>query len=235
MKAQNFLLLVWQSSEFSAFSLTKEVFPINFWPHGPPCGTLVPSPGVEPMPPAAEVQNLTHWPTRNVPEVIFLHLLTLKCLQLKIIYMPSLSHIVMCVFQCCSLNPSHPLLPPLCPQVCSLRLGLMASCCKTQDTQPGALRQPRGAGWVGGGREGTYVYIWLSHGDVRDGRGWDGCMASPTRWAWVWVNSGSWWWTGRPGVLRFMGSQRIGHDWETELTWTDGRNQYDIVRQLSFN
>ena len=42
-----------------------------------------------------------------------------------------------------------------------------------------------------------------------------------TRWTWVWVNSGSWWWTGRPGVLRFMGSQRVGHDWATELNWTE--------------
>ena len=46
-------------------------------------------------------------------------------------------------------------------------------------------------------------------------------MASPTRWTWVWVNSSRWWWTGRPGVLRFMGSQRVGHDWETELNWTE--------------
>ena len=44
-------------------------------------------------------------------------------------------------------------------------------------------------------------------------------MASLTRWTWVWVNSRSWWWTGRPGVLRFMGSQRVGHDWATELNW----------------
>ena len=50
-------------------------------------------------------------------------------------------------------------------------------------------------------------------------RGWDGRMASPTQWTWVWVNSGSWWWTGRPGVLWFMGSQRVGHDWATELNW----------------
>ena len=50
-------------------------------------------------------------------------------------------------------------------------------------------------------------------------RGWDGWMASPTRWTWVCVDSGSWWWTGRPGVLRFMGSQRVGHDWATELNW----------------
>jgi len=50
-----------------------------------------------------------------------------------------------------------------------------------------------------------------------DDRGWDGWMASPTQWTWVWVNSRSWWWTGRPGVLWFMGSQRVGHDWATEL------------------
>ena len=39
-------------------------------------------------------------------------------------------------------------------------------------------------------------------------------------WMWVWVNSGSWWWTGRPGMLQFVGSQRVGHDWATELNWT---------------
>ena len=44
-------------------------------------------------------------------------------------------------------------------------------------------------------------------------------MASPTQWTWVSVNSGSWWWTGRPGVLRFMGSQRVGHNWATDLIW----------------
>ena len=54
-----------------------------------------------------------------------------------------------------------------------------------------------------------------------DGRGWDGWMASPTQWTWVWVNSGSWWWTGRPGMLKSMGSQRVGHDWMTELNWTE--------------
>ena len=51
-----------------------------------------------------------------------------------------------------------------------------------------------------------------------DDRGWDGWMASRTQWTWVWVNSRRWWWTGRPGVLRFMGSQTVGHDWATELT-----------------
>ena len=53
-----------------------------------------------------------------------------------------------------------------------------------------------------------------------DGKKWDGWMASPTWWTWVWVDSRSWWWTGRPGVLRFMGSQQVGHDWATELNWT---------------
>ena len=59
----------------------------------------------------------------------------------------------------------------------------------------------------------------LGAGGEGDDREWDGWMASPTRWTWVWVNFGSWWWTGRPGVLRFMGSQRVGHDWVTELNW----------------
>ena len=45
-------------------------------------------------------------------------------------------------------------------------------------------------------------------------------VTSLTRWTWVWVNSRSWWWTGRPGVLRFMGSQRVRHDWATELNWS---------------
>ena len=59
----------------------------------------------------------------------------------------------------------------------------------------------------------------LGAGGEGDDRGWNGWMASPTRWMWVWVNSGSWWWTGKPGVLQFMGSQRVGHDWATELNW----------------
>ena len=50
-------------------------------------------------------------------------------------------------------------------------------------------------------------------------RGWDGWMALPTRWTWVWVSFGSWWCTGKPGVLQFMGSQRVGHNWATKLNW----------------
>ena len=67
------------------------------------------------------------------------------------------------------------------------------------------------------------LWCWegLGAGGEGDDRGWDGWMASLIRWMWVWMNSGSWWWTGRPGVLWFMGSQRIGQDWVTELNWTE--------------
>ena len=51
--------------------------------------------------------------------------------------------------------------------------------------------------------------------------GWDGWMASPTQWAWVWVNFRSWWGTGNPGVLQSMELQRVRHNWATELNWTE--------------
>ena len=66
--------------------------------------------------------------------------------------------------------------------------------------------------------ERPWCWEGLGAGGEGDDRGWDGWMASPTWWTWVWVNSVSWWWTGRPGVLQFMGSQRVGQDWATELT-----------------
>ena len=75
-------------------------------------------------------------------------------------------------------------------------------------------------------------------GGEGDDRGWDDWMASPTRWMWVWVNSGSWSSTGKPGVQWFMGSQRVGHDWETELNWielkitVDGDYSHEIKRCL---
>ena len=50
-----------------------------------------------------------------------------------------------------------------------------------------------------------------------DSRGWDGWIASPTWWTWVWASSGSWWWTGKPSVPQSMGLQRVRHDWPTEL------------------
>ena len=82
----------------------------------------------------------------------------------------------------------------------------------------------------------------LKAGGEGDDRGWDGWMASLTQWSWVWVNSRSWWWTARPGVLQSMGSQRVGHDWATELNWLtdwkevlqwrgiDGKNRMIMLR-----
>ena len=66
-----------------------------------------------------------------------------------------------------------------------------------------------------------------------DDRGWDVWMASPTRWAWILVNSSSWWWIGRPGVLRFMGSQRVRHNWATELNRTEGKRN-SLTEKLKF-
>ena len=69
-----------------------------------------------------------------------------------------------------------------------------------------------------------------------DDRGWDCWMASVTRWMRVWVNSRSQWWTGRPSVLRFMGSQGVGHDWATELNWRYQRTYKDGSRgRIFFN
>ena len=61
----------------------------------------------------------------------------------------------------------------------------------------------------------------LKAGGEGDDRGWDGWMPSPTQWTWIWISSGSWLWTGRPGVLQSMGSQRVRHDWVAELNWTE--------------
>ena len=61
----------------------------------------------------------------------------------------------------------------------------------------------------------------LKMGGERGNGGWDGWMASLTQWTWIWASSGSWWQTGRPGVLWSMGSQRVGHNWTTELNSTD--------------
>ena len=72
------------------------------------------------------------------------------------------------------------------------------------------------------------LWCWEGLGAGREGddRGWDGLMASLTRCMWVWVNSRSWWWTGKPGMLRFMESQRVRHNWATELNWTDAHNAF---------
>ena len=84
--------------------------------------------------------------------------------------------------------------------------------------------------------------IWKDPGSGRlkagegDNRGWDGWMASATQWTWVWVNSGSWWWTGSPGMLQCMGSQidtTEQMNW-IELNWTEPFFTYQIGRNSSF-
>ena len=65
--------------------------------------------------------------------------------------------------------------------------------------------------------EKTLMLGKIEVGGEGEERGWDGWMTAPTQWAWVWVNSNSWWWTGRPGMLQSMGQQRVGQDWVTEL------------------
>ena len=76
----------------------------------------------------------------------------------------------------------------------------------------------------------------LGAGGEGDNRGWDGWMASLTRWTWVWVNSRSWWLTERPGVLWFMGLQTVRYDWVTELNWTDTSFPLGILSVLyAFN
>ena len=88
--------------------------------------------------------------------------------------------------------------------------------------------------------DGKNGLIWKDPGagndwmwDKGDDRGWDGWMVSWTQWTWVWVDSGSLWWTGRPGMLQFMGSQRVGHDWATELNWPSNINS--IINVGYFN
>ena len=66
----------------------------------------------------------------------------------------------------------------------------------------------------------------LKVGGEGDDRGWDGWMASPTWWTWVWVSSRSWWWPGRPGVLQSMGSQKVTHNWATELK---GQSWFNLI------
>jgi len=70
------------------------------------------------------------------------------------------------------------------------------------------------------------VKNWLKAGAEGEDRGWDGWMASFTHWTWVWARSGTWWWTMKPGMLQSIGSQRVRHDWVTELNWTDDKYTY---------
>ena len=102
---------------------------------------------------------------------------------------------------CCSVTKS-------CLTICNPMANTLATWCKE------LTHRKRPWCWKG-----------LRAGGERDDRGWDGWMASSTPLTWVWVDSRSWWWTGRAGELRFMGSQRVGHDWVTELNWTYAANR----------
>ena len=74
----------------------------------------------------------------------------------------------------------------------------------------------------------------LKAGGEGDDRGWDGWMASPTQWTWVFVSSRSWWWTGKPDILQSMGSQRVGHEWATELSWGRTNFQTQVFSQVAY-
>ena len=80
----------------------------------------------------------------------------------------------------------------------------------------------------------TWCWERLKAGGEGDNRGWDGWMTSLTQWTWDWVNSRSWWWTGRPGVLWSMGLQRVRHDWVTELNWTEGNQGNNVGFDWNF-
>ena len=75
----------------------------------------------------------------------------------------------------------------------------------------------------------------LKAGGERDNRGWDGWMASLTRWTCVWVSSWSWWWTGKPDILQSMRSQRVKHNWGTELNWTETVSTHVTMISNSLN
>ena len=76
------------------------------------------------------------------------------------------------------------------------------------------LWPPDGKGWLTPWKR-PWCWERLKAGREGDDRGWDGWMASPTWWTWIWTNSGSWWWTEKPGVLQYLVSQRVGHNWAT--------------------
>ena len=75
--------------------------------------------------------------------------------------------------------------------------------------------------WRTDSLEKTWCWERLKAGGKGDDWGWDSWLASPTQWTWVWAGSGSWWWTGGPGMLQCMGSQRVRHDWVTKLNCTE--------------
>ena len=86
--------------------------------------------------------------------------------------------------------------------------------------------------WRADSFERPWCWEGLKAGGEGDDRGWNGWMALPTQGTWVWVDSGTWWWTGGPGVLWFMGLQGVGHDRVTELNWTEQLSRVSLVAQM---
>ena len=82
--------------------------------------------------------------------------------------------------------------------------------------------------------EKTLMLGGIGAGGEGDDRGWDGWMASPTRWTWAWVDSRSWCWTGRPDVLQVMGSQGVRHNWATKLNWTEPHEESSVTGPSTF-
>ena len=88
--------------------------------------------------------------------------------------------------------------------------------------------------WRTDSLERPWCWERLKMGGEGDDRGWNGWMTSLTRWTWVWVSSGSWWWTGKPRVLQSMGSQRLRHNWVTELNWLICQFQFKLLKLHTF-
>ena len=86
--------------------------------------------------------------------------------------------------------------------------------------------------WRADSFEKTLIWEGLRAGGEGNDRGWDGWMISPTQWTWVWVGSRSWCWTGRASVLQSVGSQRVGHNWTTELNYDNNENNEATQRVL---
>ena len=84
------------------------------------------------------------------------------------------------------------------------------------EAEASILWPPDAKNWLTGKKPWPWERLKAGEGDAR---GWDGWMAPLTQWTRVWASSGSWWWTGKPGVLQSMGLQRVGHDWATKLNW----------------
>ena len=90
---------------------------------------------------------------------------------------------------------------------------------------------PNANNWLGW-KTKPWCFEWLKAGGEEDNRGWYGWMALPTQWTWVWACSRSCWWTGKPRMLQSMWSQTVGHDWATELNWTEWSRCFPYFLQL---